>query len=165
MSVMKAPWFNTSKLSSSPSHDIGPPSPTAGVEDGTERTRDSAAEIGLVTRLLYYDCTIRVASCDVVVERSAVKQGDTGSIPGSVPATCPNMLPGVVSLGKRDKSPTAVVFSWPESSARRAGVIKADLERNQVIRQLAASITTGTSTSRLTWYRWRRRMPKGINRD
>ncbi|KAI8513079.1 hypothetical protein Bbelb_097180 [Branchiostoma belcheri] len=34
-----------------------------------------------------------------------------------------------------------------ESSARRAGVIKADLERNQVIRQLAASIRTGTSTS------------------
>ncbi|KAI8502568.1 hypothetical protein Bbelb_192700 [Branchiostoma belcheri] len=34
-----------------------------------------------------------------------------------------------------------------ESSARRAGVVKADLERNQVIRQLAAGILTGTSTS------------------
>ncbi|KAI8512213.1 hypothetical protein Bbelb_088520 [Branchiostoma belcheri] len=34
-----------------------------------------------------------------------------------------------------------------ESSARRAGVIKADLERNQVIRQLAASTRTGTSPS------------------
>ncbi|KAI8480006.1 hypothetical protein Bbelb_422550 [Branchiostoma belcheri] len=34
-----------------------------------------------------------------------------------------------------------------ESSATRAGVIKADLERNQVIRQLAASTRTGTSPS------------------
>ncbi|CAH1259011.1 LTBP4 [Branchiostoma lanceolatum] len=47
-----------------------------------------------------------------------------------------------------------------ESSARRAGVIKADLELNQVIRQLAASIPTRTSTSPSNWCRWRRRMPK-----
>ncbi|KAI8499291.1 Cholesterol 7-alpha-monooxygenase [Branchiostoma belcheri] len=37
---------------------------------------------------------------------------------------------------------------------------EADLERNQVIRQLAASIPTGTSTSALLWIRWGRRMPK-----
>ncbi|KAI8495166.1 hypothetical protein Bbelb_271520 [Branchiostoma belcheri] len=49
-----------------------------------------------------------------------------------------------------------------ESSARRAGVVKADLERNQVIRQLAASIPTGTSTSPLMWIRWGRRVPKCV---
>ncbi|KAI8479336.1 hypothetical protein Bbelb_429390, partial [Branchiostoma belcheri] len=45
------------------------------------------------------------------------------------------------------------------SSARRAGVVKADLERNQVIWQLAASIPTGTSTSPSIWIRWGRRVP------
>ncbi|KAI8478046.1 regulation of response to stimulus [Branchiostoma belcheri] len=54
-----------------------------------------------------------------------------------------------------------------ESSARRAGVVKAELERNQVTRQLAASIPTGTSMSPLIWCRWRRRMPKCVveNKD
>ncbi|KAI8512158.1 hypothetical protein Bbelb_087970 [Branchiostoma belcheri] len=47
-----------------------------------------------------------------------------------------------------------------ESRARRADVIKAELERNQGIRQLAASIPTGTSTSPSIWIRWGRRMPK-----
>ncbi|KAI8496797.1 hypothetical protein Bbelb_254520 [Branchiostoma belcheri] len=51
-----------------------------------------------------------------------------------------------------------------KSSARRAGVVKADLERNQVIRQLAASIPTGTSTSPSMWIRWGRRMPKSTGK-
>ncbi|KAI8487196.1 hypothetical protein Bbelb_349940 [Branchiostoma belcheri] len=49
-----------------------------------------------------------------------------------------------------------------ESSARRAGVVKAELERKQVIRQLAASIPTGTSTSPSIWIRWERRVPKCV---
>ncbi|KAI8477890.1 hypothetical protein Bbelb_443760 [Branchiostoma belcheri] len=47
-----------------------------------------------------------------------------------------------------------------ESSARRAGVVKADLERNQIIRHLAARIPTGTSTSPSISIHWGRRMPK-----
>ncbi|KAI8509785.1 hypothetical protein Bbelb_122130 [Branchiostoma belcheri] len=38
-----------------------------------------------------------------------------------------------------------------ESRARRTGMIRADLERNQVIQQLAASIPTGTRTPPLMW--------------
>ncbi|KAI8514855.1 hypothetical protein Bbelb_074460 [Branchiostoma belcheri] len=48
-----------------------------------------------------------------------------------------------------------------DSSARRAGVIKADLGRNQII---ATSIPTGTSTSLLIWIRWGRRMPKRVGK-
>ncbi|KAI8486787.1 hypothetical protein Bbelb_355350 [Branchiostoma belcheri] len=48
------------------------------------------------------------------------------------------------------------------SAEGRASVIKAYLERNQVIWQLAASIPTGTSTSPSIWIRWGRRMPKCV---
>ncbi|KAI8514571.1 hypothetical protein Bbelb_071620 [Branchiostoma belcheri] len=47
-----------------------------------------------------------------------------------------------------------------ESSARRAGVVKAELERNQLIRQLATSIPTGTNTSQSIWCRWKRQTHK-----
>ncbi|KAI8490900.1 hypothetical protein Bbelb_313190 [Branchiostoma belcheri] len=52
-----------------------------------------------------------------------------------------------------------------ESSARRTGMIKAGLERNEVIRQLAASIPTGTSTSPSIWNRWGRRVSKSSAQD
>ncbi|KAI8518927.1 hypothetical protein Bbelb_021840 [Branchiostoma belcheri] len=48
------------------------------------------------------------------------------------------------------------------SSARRSGVITAKLERNHVIRQLAASIPNETSMSPFIWCRWGRRKPKCV---
>ncbi|KAI8514289.1 hypothetical protein Bbelb_086130 [Branchiostoma belcheri] len=83
------------------------------------------------------------------VPRVRFRVGTQGHVRTCAPTLCPwerhftripPQLEGRVSNG-----------SWlqlaDESSARRAGVVKADLERNQVIRQLAASTRTGTSTS------------------
>ncbi|KAI8517872.1 hypothetical protein Bbelb_038890 [Branchiostoma belcheri] len=90
--------------------------------------------------------------------RVRFRVGTQGHVRTCAPTLCPwerHFTQGQVSNGSCQLA--------DESSARRAGVVKADPERNQVIRQLAASIPTGTSTSPLMWMRWGRRMPKCVD--
>ncbi|KAI8506527.1 hypothetical protein Bbelb_159540 [Branchiostoma belcheri] len=118
-----------------------------------ENSRDARRNIGRTTARV---------SVFVVPRRSVCGGGSVFSLVGVVVK---------VGRGAADDSPDWQCFLRvediysclqlaDESSARRAGVIKADLEHNQVIGQLTASIPTGTSTFLLIWIRWERRMPK-----
>ncbi|KAI8490904.1 hypothetical protein Bbelb_313230 [Branchiostoma belcheri] len=105
-----------------------------------------------------------------IVWRSALKQGDPGPILGRSTGACPNMRTDVVPLGKAlyitllsGTSLQRKLFSAGGQEQRQAGWHdQTELERNQGIWQLAASIPTGTSTSPSIWCRWRGRMPKCV---
>ncbi|KAI8507836.1 hypothetical protein Bbelb_140760 [Branchiostoma belcheri] len=124
---------------------------------------------------IFRDCTFQADEQEYILkwtERSVLNKeprvrfrvGAQGHVRTCAPTLCPweryftripPQIEGQVSNG-------SCLQLADESSTRRAGVVKADLERNQVIRQLAASIPTGTSTSPSIWIRWGRWMPKCV---
>ncbi|KAI8487025.1 hypothetical protein Bbelb_352850 [Branchiostoma belcheri] len=118
------------------------------------------------------NCQTEVASRGVVDRAFGAQHRGPGSIPVRSTGACPNMRTDVVPLERHftrippqfegQVSNGSCLQLADESSARRAGIVKADLERNQVIRQLAARIPTRTSTSPSIWIRWERRMPKCV---
>ncbi|KAI8482542.1 hypothetical protein Bbelb_396900 [Branchiostoma belcheri] len=126
------------------------------IPDGHRRNWDLSFNRGI---------TKCVASCGVVDRAFGAQQGAPGSIPGRSTGPCPNMCPDVVPLGKAlytyppqtegQVSIGSCLLLADESSARRDGVVKANLESNQVcgsqIRNLLSTLNKSTvSTVTLT---------------